>query len=431
MSQTKRMIPSPASQILAHNFSNKYGNNMAQQIIISTDKDRVTVAPGAKTELNVTIQNLTTLVDDVSVSAAGIDQSWVQVVPSHVPVFAQGTASVRVIFGPPPDMVKTLAGLYPVKIIATLQEQASQPEETAVELEVQFSGDYRIELGKGTPSSNQEAIFPFKVHNDANAPLNLQCSGEDPQDAFWYKFDPFQFTVPPGGEATSTLSIRTRQAASGGQQVSFTLKTQGEWPITGMSSITAAAKQVSGLWESGVMPGLSVAINPAQVAGSGSGEYQVAVGNPGLAPETVTLEVGTTGNQVGYRFDRPQVSLNPQSQAISTLTVWPITPMNTPGEAVFLFWVTATAVSGKVKPGTARATFTNIVPEPVRQRPSWIIPIILGIIILVSLCMIGYFLYYWFSTPPQQPLGSVSFSQLISRFFARSIFDGSIRFYFS
>ena len=62
---------------------------MAQQIMLSTDKNRVTVAPGAKTELCVTIQNLTTLVDDVSVSVAGVDQSWVQVVPPHVPIFAQ------------------------------------------------------------------------------------------------------------------------------------------------------------------------------------------------------------------------------------------------------------------------------------------------------------------------------------------------------
>ncbi|MBE3145499.1 MAG: hypothetical protein IMZ61_16480, partial [Planctomycetes bacterium] len=218
---------------------------MAQQIMLSTDKNRVTVAPGAKTELSVTIQNLTTLVDDVSVSVAGVDQSWVQVVPPHVPIFAQGDASVRVIFQPPADPLRALAGLYPLQITGTLQEQASQPVDTAVELEVQFGGDYRIELGKGTAPNNQEAVFPFKVRNDANAPLNLQCSGEDAQNFFWYKFDPFQFTVPPGGEATSTLSIRSRQPASGGQTVNFTLRTQGEWPITGMSSIAAAAKQVN------------------------------------------------------------------------------------------------------------------------------------------------------------------------------------------
>jgi hypothetical protein len=286
---------------------------MAQQIIISTDKNRVSVAPGAKTELSVTIQNLTTLVDDVSVSVAGVDQSWVQVVPPHVPVFAQGNASVRVIFQPPVDPLRVLAGLYPLRISGTLQEMASQPVDTAVELEVQFGGDYRIELGKGTASTNQEAVFSFKVHNDANAPLNLQCSGEDAQNAFWYKFDPFQFTVPSGGEAMSTLSIRSRQPASGGQRVNFTLRTQGEWPITGMSPIAAAAKQVSGQWGLGVLPNLSVVINPAQSEGISSGKYQLVVGNPGLAPETVVLEGASAGNQLGFRFDPPQLSLNPQS----------------------------------------------------------------------------------------------------------------------
>jgi hypothetical protein len=402
---------------------------MAQQIILSTDKNRVTVAPGAKTELSVTIQNLTTLVDDVSISVAGVDQSWVQVVPPHVPVFAQGDASVRVIFQPPADPLHALAGLYPLQITGTLQELASQPVDIAVELEVQFGGDYRIEVGKGTASNNQEAVFQFKVRNDANAPLNLQCSGEDAQNSFWYKFDPFQFTVPPGGEATSTLSIRSRQPASGGQTVNFTLRTQGEWPITGMSSIAAAAKQVNGQWGLGVLPNLSVAINPAQIEGTRGGKYQVVVGNPGLAPETVVLEGGSAGNQLGFRFDPPQLSLNPQSQAAATLTVWPTAAVNTPGQTAIDFWVTAKTARGKVTSGSARAIM-NVGPMPSRQRPSWLFPVILGIVILISLCAIGYFIWYWLNTPTPQSLDNTGQSIFFSRFLARSVLDGSIRLYF-
>lgn len=93
----------------------------ATQLILTSDKNRVTVSPGAQAEVCVTIQNLTTLVDDVSVNVDGIDKSWVQVVPPHVPVFAQGEASVRVIFQPPADPLHTLAGIYPLSITGSLQ----------------------------------------------------------------------------------------------------------------------------------------------------------------------------------------------------------------------------------------------------------------------------------------------------------------------
>jgi len=165
---------------------------MAIQLIISTDKNRVTVSPGAQAELSVTIKNLTALVDDASITVTGIDKGWVQVVPPHVPVFAQGEASVRVIFQPPVDALHSQAGIYPLTIGGLLQEQDGEQAETKVELEIQFGGDYRIELGRSSSVTNQEAVFPFKVHNDANAPLNIRCSGEDPQNSFWYKFEPFQ-----------------------------------------------------------------------------------------------------------------------------------------------------------------------------------------------------------------------------------------------
>jgi hypothetical protein len=194
----------------------------------------------------------------------------------------------------------------------------------------------------------------------------------------------------------------------------------------------------------GVLPNISVAINPAQIEGTSRGKYQLVVGNPGLAPETVVLEGGSAGNQLGFRFEPPQLSLNPQSQAAATLTVWPAAAAKTPGQAATLaeqrtidFWVTAKPASGKAKSGSARATFLHVVPEPTRQRPSWLIPVILGIVILISLCLIGFFIWYAVNGPTQQSLGSAGHplnceghSILFSSFLARSVPDGSIRLYF-
>jgi hypothetical protein len=404
---------------------------MATQLILSSDKNRVTVSPGAQAELSATIKNLTALVDDVSITIAGIDKSWVKVVPPHVPVFAQGEASVRVIFQPPADPLHTLAGIYPLQVSGLLQEQDGEQAETKVDLEIQFGGDYRIELGKGSAANNQEAVFPFKVHNDANAPLNIRCTGEDPQNSFWYKFDPFQFTVPSGSETTTTLSIRARQPAQDNRKIVFTLKTQGEWTISGMPSIEASLKQVNGQWGQGAQPSLMVTINPTRVENSSSANYQLVVNNPGLTTETVVLEGSTADGQLSFRFNPAQLTLKPQSQGIATMTVWPLTAGPSVQTAID-FWVTAKSGSGKSQPGSAQATFVHLVQAQGAQRSRWLIPVIVLVVCLLIICAISLLVILNFpNSQSKYPTGSTLHSFDSVWFLARSILDGSIRFYFS
>jgi hypothetical protein len=404
---------------------------MATQLILSADKDRVTVSPGAQAELSVTIKNLTALVDDASVTVNGIDKSWVQVVPPHVPVFAQGEASVRVIFQPPADPLHTLAGIYPLVIGGLFQEQDGEQAGTQVDLEIQFGGDYRIELGKSSSINSQEAVFPFKVRNDANAPLNIRCTGEDSQNAFWYKFDPFQFTVPPGSETTTTVSIRARQPTQDNRKIVFTFKTQGEWTITGMSSIEASLKQVNGQWEQAAQPNLSVTINPPSIQDSSSGNFQLVVNNPGPTTETVVLEGSTANGQLGFRFSPTQLALRPQSQGVATLMVWPLTA-NPAGQTAIDFWVTAKSGSGRLKPGTTQATFVHLVTAQAEKKPKWLVPVIVLVVCLMIICAISLLVILNFNNSSRPyPAGSTLHTFDLLRSFARSILDGSIRYYFS
>jgi hypothetical protein len=399
------------------------------QLILTSDKNRVTVSPGAQAELSVTIQNLTALVDDVSITVSGIDNSWVQVVPPHVPIFAQGEASVRVIFQPPADPLHTLAGVYPLRVRGLLQEQDGEQAETKVDLEIQFGGDYRIELGKGASANNLEAIYPFKVHNDANAPMNVRCSGEDPQSSLWYKFDPFQFTVPPGSDTTATLSIRARQPSQENKKIVFTVKTEGEWTVTGLSAVEASPKQVNGQWEQGALPNLMVTINPARIENGSSGEYHLVVSNPSPTTETIALEGSTAYGQLNFRFEPAQLILRPQSQATATLTVWPATP-NPAGQTAIDFWVTAKSGSGKTRPGSIQASFVHLAQAQGKPRPAWLIPVIVLVVSLAIICAISFAVILYVRTPHNSPAGAGALFYS-TRFFVRSILDGSIRFYFS
>ena len=359
---------------------------MAQQIMLSSDKKRVTVAPGAKTEFNVTIQNLTTLMDDVAVLVAGVDASWVQVVPSHVPVFAQGEASVRVILQPPVDASRALCGVYPLKVSGRSQEMAGQQGDTGVELEIQFGGDYRIEVGTGTALSAQEATFPFTVHNDANAPLVLRCSGEDQANSFWYKFDPFQIAVPPGGEAAAVLSIRARQAGMENQAVPFTLSAQGEWSAAGMAAISAPVHQINSQWGQAAPTTLAVSLEPTRQDGSAGSSYRVRVTNPGTGQENANLEFSSPDSLLNFKFNPAQLVLSPQAQAVSDLVVWLASGANPAGLPAIDFWVTARPSSPRTRPGSAKASYSAPL-APVKKRPGWLVPAIVIAVLLLLACV--------------------------------------------
>src|SRR5512147_1059368 len=149
-------------------------------VLLTADNDRVTVAPGSSVEFNVTVQNLTTLVDQVTLRVDGIDGQWVQIVPPFLPVFAQGTASARIIVSPPSQPGQSSAGSYALRVTGTSQERPGESATVAVTLNVQLTGNYQLRLAPPQPgAAPQELRFPVRVINGANAALLVQPSGRD------------------------------------------------------------------------------------------------------------------------------------------------------------------------------------------------------------------------------------------------------------
>ncbi len=336
---------------------------MAAQILLSVDKRNLTVAPGANASLAVTVQNLTTLLDQVAVRADGIDAAWVQVIPPYLPVFAQGEATARIVIQPPREPSQAVAGQYPVRVRGTSQEFPGQESEAESRLQVQLVGDYRFWLEHET-RDGQEAIFPLKVQNDANAPLRLQFKGSDDQDALWFKFDPFQLEVPPGRVASAMLTLKAKKTASDARTVIFSLTAQGEYVPKDGNPVTALTHQISGEFVQGAAARLNVSIHPLQVQGRESGSYTLRVGNPGGAAATVELVGSGDGSALTFDFEPARLELAPQSEASASLTVRPHSLAPTSLAEQHVFQVTARPLDGEAAPVSSEATFVRLGAAP-------------------------------------------------------------------
>jgi hypothetical protein len=360
---------------------------MAAQILLSVDKKNLTVAPGANVSLAVTVQNLTTLLDQVAVRADGIDVAWVEVLPPYLPVFAQGEATARIVIQPPREPARAVAGRYPLRVRGTSQEFPGQESEAESQLQVQLVGDYRFWLDRET-RDGQEAVFPLKVQNSSNAPLRLQFKGSDDQGALWFKFDPFQLEVPAGEVSSAMLTLKAKRTAPEARTLIFSLTAQGEYVLRDENPVAAPTHHISGEFVQGAPARLTISIDPLQVQGRESGSYSLRVGNPGAAPATVEL-IGSGDNSVlAFDFEPARVDLAPQSEATVSLTVRPRSVASTPLPEQHVFKVTARPLEGQAASVSSEATFVRLGAETTPRATPFPWLVVLAVLLLVFLAAI-------------------------------------------
>lgn len=359
---------------------------MGLQIPLSVDKTRVSVAPGASVEFGVTAQNLTTLLDQVTLRVEGVDPAWVEVIPRDLPVFAQGQATARVIIRPPRDPALSLAGLYPLRIQATSQTNPDAAGATTTELEIQLAGDYRLLFERREVSGVEEGSYPFKVQNSANAPLQVRFSGADGEDALWYKFDPLHLAVPAGGEASALLTVRSKRPTTDRRLIAFSVSAQGEYTLQGSPTpVAAPARQTTAQFIQGPLPRLLLSLRPLTSAEGKEATYDIRVGNPGQAPLTVQLSAVDETGSLDVHLEPAQLALAAQSESQARLTVRP-KGQPPPGERTFR--VTAVPVKGEAQPAVAEGRFFIPAAVAVETRPPFPAWVVVGGVLLVIFIII-------------------------------------------
>ncbi len=334
---------------------------MVAQINFAVDQDTLSVAPGASAELGVNVRNMTTLLDQVAVRVEGAEPEWFQVVPPQLPVFAQGQATARVIVQPPYDLARARAGAYPLRVTGASQENPGQVGETRAELEIQLSGDYELDLEP--EGSDEGGKFAIQVENNANAPLQMAWTASDEEDALWYKFEPFQLTVQPGGEAATTLQVRAKQPQSNHNIVQFNVVARGEYQLQGGAHVQAETRSLSGGYRAPAPAPMRLNIEPVLNGNSAQKKYRVQLVNPGAAPVTARLVGQAAANTLNFEFAPPELSVSPHGEGTAMLVVHPLATF-APSEPQ-TFRVLALPDNNQVEPVAVEGTFVpQIAPKP-------------------------------------------------------------------
>ncbi len=374
---------------------------MANPILCSVDKARPSVAPGASVEFIFTVQNLTALLDQVVLTLHGINPDWVEVIPRELPVFPNGQATARVIISPPKDPAQAIAGTYPIRISGRSQASLGQECEATTELQVQLVGDYVVS-GASQARDKREASYSIHIQNQINAPLQLRLSASDEEAALWYKFDPRQPQVPPGGAAEVLLTVRARRPTAVERSIAFNLALQAESLLEGGDRVPAPPRQLPYRFVQLPRPGLAITLDPAAVhiADAGRARYELQLDNPDQEPLKVHLGATAEGSNLGFDFQPSELPLPPQSTTRAVLNVTPRSWPERGQQRTTPFSVTAApidaAADDDVQPVTTQGVLiqsrTDAAPiKPLPENggtPWWILLIALGAAGLAVLCLI-------------------------------------------
>jgi len=163
----------------------------------SLDRPELAVEPGQEVTAQLRVRNNGSVVDQFTFEGLGTGASWIDAEPEVLSLFpgAEGTVTIRFR---PPRSSNTPPGPTPfgIKVVSGEDPGGSAVEEGVITVG-RFS-DRMVEIYPLTQRGRRKGSYQLAIDNRGNAPLDVEFSGSDPENACRYDFATIAETVAPG-----------------------------------------------------------------------------------------------------------------------------------------------------------------------------------------------------------------------------------------
>ena len=173
------------------------------------------MAPGGAVVLLALIRNQSGIVDNYDISVDGLPGEWWSVAPATVYLVPFGAAGgsyeqeVEIRLAPP-RTAEAEARDWPIAVVATSRAHGAQVRSAPTTLAIGPFSELESELTPERRSGRIEATFSLALTNRANAPVEVQLAGVDPEQSLGFAFrEPY---VPRARRQRDPLSEAERGA---------------------------------------------------------------------------------------------------------------------------------------------------------------------------------------------------------------------------
>jgi hypothetical protein len=164
------------------------------------------VAPSARLQLALIIENVGDSTDTYTVELGGMDPEWAK--PNRREVqLDPGESSEVMIAVRPPRTTQTLPGLYALTVQVTLKNDPTQALEAVREIEVVGYAALAMAVQEG----KQNGLYHLAAQNQGSVPLDLQMGGYQRENLLRYHFEPPRLHLDPGQTEQVTLNVKPRK----------------------------------------------------------------------------------------------------------------------------------------------------------------------------------------------------------------------------
>ncbi|MEO8266946.1 MAG: hypothetical protein ABI706_15695, partial [Ilumatobacteraceae bacterium] len=163
----------------------------------SLDRPELAVEPGQEVSAQLRVRNNGSVVDQFTFEGLGAGAAWIEAEPEVLSLFPGAEGTVTVHFRPPKSP-NTAPGPTPfgIKVVSGEDPTGSAVEEGVIT--VGRFADRTVEIYPVTARGRRKGQFEIAVDNRGNAPIEVEFSGADPENACRYEFARQALIVEPG-----------------------------------------------------------------------------------------------------------------------------------------------------------------------------------------------------------------------------------------
>ena len=163
----------------------------------SLDRPELAVEPGQEVTAQLRVRNNGSVVDQFTFEGLGAGAAWIEAEPEVLSLFPGAEGTVTIHFRPPKSP-NTAPGATPfgVKVVSGEDPMGSAVEEGVIT--VGRFADRTVEIFPVTARGRRKGQFQIAVDNRGNAPIEVEFSGSDPENACRYAFASPALIVEPG-----------------------------------------------------------------------------------------------------------------------------------------------------------------------------------------------------------------------------------------
>ena len=171
---------------------------MADNVKVTVNPDRLRLNPGENGEIDITITNVSNVVDVFYTEMEGLDASWVRLDVDAVSIMPNDAIN-GILTIQPPRSSATAAQTYTAIVKVASRSDPSLQQSVPVVVDVEPFYSFEVDL-RPQKATGAKGFYTLSIDNASNVPLDFNIEGRDQEDLCRFFYEPHQRPNVPAGE---------------------------------------------------------------------------------------------------------------------------------------------------------------------------------------------------------------------------------------